>query len=216
VPAATSSPRRPRPPSPGPARLSRRTRETRYFKHRTALVESGRIGAGTRIWAFAHVLDGAVIGRDCNIGDHCYIESGAEVGDAVTIKNGVAVWDGVTIERGAFLGPSVALINDRRPRSRMPWTLSRTRIGEGATIGANATVLGGLTVGAFALVGAGAVVTRDVPRHGLVYGSPARLRGYVCRCGRALRARGRVAVCPACRLRFVKRGRDLHLAEARP
>ena len=165
----------------------------RYYKHPTARVESKRIGTGTRIWAFAHVLSGAIIGRDCNIGDHCYIESDVRIGDAVTIKNGVSVWDGVTIDRGVFLGPSVALTNDRHPRSRAPWELSRTHIEEGATIGANATVLCGLTVGAFALVGAGAVVTRDVPGHGLVYGNPARLRGYVCRCGHTLRRRGRSA-----------------------
>lgn len=186
----------------------------RYYKHPTALVESKRVGAGTRIWAFAHVLPGAVIGRDCNIGDHCYIESAVEIGDAVTIKNGVAVWDGVTIERGVFLGPSVVLTNDRRPRSRTAWKLARTRIEEGATIGANATVLCGLTVGAFALVGAGAVVTGDVPRHGLVYGNPARLRGYVCKCGYPLRRRGRRATCTRCRLRFVASGRHLRPLEA--
>lgn len=185
----------------------------RYYKHPTARVESKRVGAGTRIWAFAHVLAGAVIGRDCNIGDHCYIESKVEIGDAVTIKNGVAVWDGVTIERGVFLGPSVVLTNDRRPRSRAAWEPAPTRIEEGATIGANATVLCGLTVGAFAFVGAGAVVTRDVPRHGLVYGNPARLRGYVCRCGHPLRRRGGRATCTHCRLRFAASGRRIRPLE---
>ena len=181
----------------------------RYYKHPTARVESKRVGDGTRIWAFAHVLPGAVIGRGCNIGDHCYIESQVEIGDAVTIKNGVAVWDGVTIERGVFLGPSVVLTNDRHPRSRAPFELARTRIAEGATIGANATVVCGLTVGAFAFVGAGAVVTRDVPPHGLVYGNPARLRGYVCRCGRPLARRGRRATCAHCGLRFEASGRGI-------
>jgi acetyltransferase-like isoleucine patch superfamily enzyme len=166
--------------------------------HPTALVESDAIGDGTRIWAFAHVLAGASIGRGCNIGDHCYIESGAVIGDEVTIKNGVAVWDGVTIARGVFVGPNVTLTNDVRPRSRAPWTLARTTIEEGATIGANATVLPGLTIGAFSMVGAGAVVTRDVPPHALVLGNPARVRGHVCRCGGTLPKRGRRHACPAC------------------
>jgi UDP-2-acetamido-3-amino-2,3-dideoxy-glucuronate N-acetyltransferase len=189
----------------------------RFYKHPTARVESRRVGAGTRIWAFAHVLRGAVIGRDCNIGDHCYIESEVEIGDEVTIKNGVAVWDGVTIERGVFVGPCVALTNDRHPRSRAAWELSRTRIEEGATIGANATVLCGLTIGAFSFVGAGAVVTSDVPRQGLMYGNPARLRGYVCWCGHRLRGRGGRATCEHCRRRFVTTGRRIRpLGSARP
>lgn len=187
-----------------------------FYKHPTALVESKGIGEGTRIWAFAHILRGAVIGRNCNIGDHCYIESGARVGDSVTIKNGVAVWDGVTIERGAFLGPSVVLTNDLLPRSRaVDWKLLPTLIEEGASIGANVTLLCGITVGAFSLIGAGSVVTRDVPRHGLVYGNPARLHGYVCRCGKPLRRQRNRAVCPACRFEFVKRGDDFLPAAAK-
>ena len=158
-----------------------------FERHPTALVESDAIGDGTRIWAFVHVLAGAVIGRGCNVGDHCYIEAGAVIGDDVTIKNGVSIWDGVTIERGVFIGPNVTLTNDRRPRSRAPWTLSRTLIREGATIGANATVLPGLTIGAFSMVAAGAVVTRDVPPHALVIGNPARVEGVVCACGATVR-----------------------------
>lgn len=165
--------------------------------HPTALVESDAIGEGTRIWAFVHVLAGAVIGRDCNVGDHCYIEAGAVIGDGVTIKNGVSIWDGVTIERGVFIGPNVTLTNDRRPRSRAAWTLRRTVIREGATIGANATVLPGLTIGAFSLVAAGAVVTRDVPPHALVMGNPARVRGTVCRCGATV-TEAPARHCPEC------------------
>jgi len=158
-----------------------------YFKHPSALVESKEIGAGTRIWAFAHIMSGAQIGINCNIGDHCFIESKAQVGNNVTIKNHVAIWEGVTLEDGVFIGPNVSLTNDERPRSRNPrWLLSETKIKEGATIGANATVLCGLTIGDFAFVGAGSVVTRDVPPYGLVYGNPARLRNYVCRCAEKL------------------------------
>jgi acetyltransferase-like isoleucine patch superfamily enzyme len=169
-----------------------------FFRHPTAVVETDAIGDGTRVWAFAHVLAGAVVGRDCNIGDHCYVEAGAVIGDAVTVKNGVSVWDGVTLERGVFVGPNVTFVNDLRPRSRAPWRLSRTLVQEGATLGANATVLGGLTVGAFSMVGAGAVVTRDVPRHALVVGNPGRVRGYVCRCGRQLRRHRDRHACAEC------------------
>jgi len=181
-----------------------------YYRHPTAVVETEAIGEGTRIWAFAHVLPGATIGRDCNIGDHCYVESGVRIGDRVTLKNGVAIWDGVTIGDGAFLGPSVALTNDLRPRSgARDWTLSPTRIEEGASVGANVTLLCGITVGAFSMVGAGSVVTRDVPRHALVYGNPARVRGWVCRCGENLRRRGAGATCPKCGMAFVRRGDHL-------
>ncbi len=161
-----------------------------YYRHPTAVVETEAIGEGTRIWAFAHVLPGATIGRDCNIGDHCYVESGVRIGDRVTLKNGVAIWDGVTIGDGAFLGPSVALTNDLRPRSgARDWTLSPTRIEEGASVGANVTLLCGITVGAFSMVGAGSVVTRDVPRHAL--------------------RRGAGATCPKCGMAFVRRGDHL-------
>lgn len=172
-------------------------------------MESTTIGAGTRIWAFTHVLSGAVIGRDCNIGDHCYIESGVTIGDGVTIKNGVALWDGIAIHHAVFVGPGVVLTNDRRPRSRADWTRARTVIEEGATIGANATIVCGLTIGAFSFVGAGSVVTRDVPSHGLVYGNPARVHGYVCSCAQPLRPRGKRVVCGSCHREFIKRGPGL-------
>ncbi len=158
----------------------------KVFVHPTALVESERIGDGTRVWAFAHVMKDAAIGRDCNIGDHAFVESGAVVGDRVTIKNGVSVWQHVSIGDDVFVGPNVAFTNDRRPRSRRPWTPEPTTVECGATIGANATLLCGLRVGRHAMVGAGAVVTRDVEPHALVVGSPARRTGWVCACGRRL------------------------------
>jgi len=172
----------------------------------TALVESESIGVGTRIWAFVHVLPGAHIGRDCNIGDHCYIEGGVKIGDRVVIKNGVALWSGVTVEDGVFIGPNVAFTNDLVPRAKMfRDTYDRTLVREGASLGANATILCGLIIGRYALVGAGAVVTRPVPDFGLVVGNPARFLGFVCRCGQRLTFHGQETTC-VCRRRFRAEG----------
>ncbi|MGE5412942.1 MAG: acyltransferase [Syntrophomonadaceae bacterium] len=161
--------------------------------HPTALVATKAIGEGTRIWAFVNVLAGARIGRDCNICDRCFVENDVVVGDRVTVKCGVSLYDGLVLEDGVFVGPDVTFANDPRPRSRrhLP-AYPRTRVREGASLGAGAIVLPGVTVGRFALVGAGALVTRDVPDFALVYGSPARVQGHVCRCAETLRfERGR-------------------------
>src|SRR5687767_12976679 len=151
-----------------------------WSQHPNALVESAAIGAGTRVWAFAHVLPGARIGRDCNICDGVFIENDVRVGDRVTIKCGVQLWDGVTIEDDVFIGPNATFTNDPFPRSKVyPSEFSRTVVGQGASIGANATLLCGIEIGARALVGAGAVVTRSVPPNAIVAGNPARIMGYV-------------------------------------
>ena len=172
--------------------------DTKVFIHPLALCESDNIGPGTRIWAFAHVMKGARVGSDCNIGDHSFVETGAVIGDRVTVKNGVLIWNGITIEDDVFIGPGAVFINDRYPRSpRMAaatevtyrysaesrW-LARTRVERGASIGAAAVLGPGLTIGTFAVVGAGAVVTNSVPAHRLVLGVPAREAGWVCVCGR--------------------------------
>jgi UDP-2-acetamido-3-amino-2,3-dideoxy-glucuronate N-acetyltransferase len=150
-----------------------------HFSHEEAIVESVLIGAGTRIWAFAHVLPGAKIGADCNICDGVFIENDVVVGDRVTIKCGVQLWDGITLEDDVFVGPNATFTNDAFPRSgKRPDSILRTTVRHGASIGANATLLPGLTIGANAMVGAGAVVTRDVPANAIVVGSPAKITGY--------------------------------------
>jgi UDP-2-acetamido-3-amino-2,3-dideoxy-glucuronate N-acetyltransferase len=151
-----------------------------FFKHETALVESPFIGKGTRIWAFAHVLSGARIGADCNICDQTFIENDVRVGDGVTIKCGVQLWDGITIEDDVFIGPNATFTNDPFPRSKQyPPKFAQTLVRRGASIGANATILPGVTIGEKAMIGAGAVVTRNVPPLAIVAGNPARIVGYV-------------------------------------
>jgi UDP-2-acetamido-3-amino-2,3-dideoxy-glucuronate N-acetyltransferase len=151
-----------------------------FFQHPQALVESTHVGEGTRVWAFAHILPGAVIGRDCNICDHVFVENAVVVGDRVTIKCGVQLWDGVSVEDDVFIGPNVTFTNDPFPRSKKrPDRYPTTLIRRGASIGANATILPGITVGAGAMIGAGAVVTRAVPPHAVVVGNPARITRYL-------------------------------------
>lgn len=165
---------------------------TPFFKHQAALVDSDQIGPDTRVWAFAHVCKGAVVGSRCNIGEHCYIESGVVLGDDVIVKNGVAVWDGVTVDEGVFIGPYVVFTNETYPRSGFKKDLARTRLEQGCSIGAAAVLVAPLTVGRYATVGSGAVVTRDVPPHTMVVGVPARAMGLVCVCGLPLAAGERV------------------------
>jgi acetyltransferase-like isoleucine patch superfamily enzyme/dTDP-4-dehydrorhamnose 3,5-epimerase-like enzyme len=149
------------------------------FVHPQALCESPNVGDGTRIWAFAHVLPGAVVGRDCNLCDGVFVENDVRVGDRVTVKSGVQLWDGVTLEDDVFVGPNATFTNDAFPRSRRPPPkFLRTIVERGASIGANATILPGITIGRGAMVGAGAVVVRSVPRWAIVAGNPARIVGY--------------------------------------
>jgi UDP-2-acetamido-3-amino-2,3-dideoxy-glucuronate N-acetyltransferase len=161
------------------------------FVHTHALCESESVGSGTRIWAFAHVMAGARIGTDCNLGDHAFIESGAVLGNRVTVKNGVAIWDKVTIEDDVFLGPNMVFTNDLRPRAALKKAAGAflpTLVHRGATIGANATIVCGVTIGSAAFIGAGTVVVADVPAHAVVVGNPARSIGWACTCGERLDA----------------------------
>jgi UDP-2-acetamido-3-amino-2,3-dideoxy-glucuronate N-acetyltransferase len=166
-------------------------RDPSTFVHEKALCESDDIGPRTRVWAFAHVMKGARVGADCNIGDHAFIESGAVLGNHVTVKNCVLVWDKVTVEDEVFLGPNMVFTNDLFPRvafKNPPEAFLPTRVGRGASIGANATIVCGVTLGEQCFVGAGSVVTRDVPAHALIAGNPARQRGWICACGKKLPA----------------------------
>lgn len=182
------------------------TFDSTVYIHPSAICESSQVGRGTKIWAFAHVLDGAAVGEHCNIGDHAFLEGGSSIGNGVIIKNQTMVWSGVTLEDDVFVGPGVIFTNDRYPRSRMSsaareryrrtenW-LVPIRVRRGASIGAGAIILCGVTIGEYASVGAGALVTKDVPDYALVIGQPARIVGRVCQCG----ARRDGDVCPYCK-----------------
>ncbi len=185
--------------------------------HPTAVVENDEIGANTRIWAYVHIMPGAQIGKNCNIGDHCFIESGVRVGDDTTIKNGNMIWEGVTLQEGVFIGPHVFFTNDLYPRSprlaqarkryqsKPNWHVS-TLVKRGASLGAGAIILAGLAIGEYAMIGAGAVVTKDIPPYALVKGNPARVCGWVCQCGLPLVFTNGAATCSECGRHF--RGGD--------
>jgi acetyltransferase-like isoleucine patch superfamily enzyme len=148
------------------------------FIHALSDVKATNIGDGTKVWQFVVILAGAQIGSDCNINALCLIEGDVKVGDRVTVKSGVQLWDGLRVEDDVFIGPNATFVNDKHPRSKQyPVTFQTTTIGRGASIGANATILGGITIGRRAMIGAGSVVTRDVPDGELWVGNPARPRG---------------------------------------
>lgn len=166
-------------------------RDPSIFIHQHALCESDHIGPRTRVWAFAHVMAGATIGADCNVCGHAFVERGAVIGDRVIVKNNVLIWDRVTIGDEVFLGPGVVFTNDLNPRVAFPNPPDRwlpTVVERGVTIGANATVLCGLTVRTQAFVGAGSVVVHDVPAYALVVGNPAQRIAWVCACSQRLGA----------------------------
>ena len=158
-----------------------------FFVHPLALCESKDIGKNTRIWAFSHIMKDVKIGEECNFGDHSFVESNVNIGDRVTVKNGVAIWKGVTIEDDVFLGPNCVLTNDLYPRSKLYHSeYIPTLIKKGASIGANATIICGITIGDFAMIGAGSVVKENVLPFNLVVGVPAKVVGYVAKNGQRL------------------------------
>ena len=163
--------------------------------HKLSDVQSENIGDNTTIWQYCVVLKDAKIGNNCNINAQCLIENDVIVGNNVTIKSGVQIWDGITIEDNVHIGPNVTFTNDFRPRSKHKFTCLKTLIMENASIGANSTIIGGITIGKSAMVGAGSVVTKSIPDHNLWYGNPASFRGYVCSCGSRLDDALRCSMC---------------------
>ncbi len=169
--------------------------------HPAADVQSKQIGKGTVIWQFSIVLPKAIIGSNCNINAHCFIENNVVIGNNVTIKCGVYIWNGITIEDNVFIGPNATFINDFLPRSKKyPADFLTTIIKKGASIGANCTIAGGIEISKYSMIGAGSVVTKNIPGNTLWYGNPAKLQGYVCNCGEKL---NKYFVCSNCKNEYM-------------
>lgn len=164
--------------------------------HPNSDVQSNTIGEGTDIWQFCVVLAEAKIGKNCNINAQCFIENDVIIGDNVTIKSGVQIWDGICLEDNVHIGPNVTFTNDFRPRSKQyPQAFLKTTVEENASIGANSTIIGGITIGKSAMIGAGSVVTKDVGNNMLTYGNPAVFKAYICDCGLKLNEKLKCEVC---------------------
>jgi len=183
------------------------------FVHESAVIDDNvRIGAGTRIWHFSHVMAGTVIGENCSLGQNVLVGPNVRIGNRVKIQNNVSVYEGVTLEDDVFCGPSCVFTNVNRPRAGFPTDSSQylsTLVKKGATIGANATIVCGNTVGEHAFIGAGAVVPKDVPAHAIVFGNPARQHGWACKCGEPLHFEHDSATCKKCAREYGKRERDV-------
>jgi len=167
--------------------------------HPTSIVQSTKIGDNTSIWQFVVVLPNAEIGNNCNINAHCFIENDVVVGNNVTVKCGVYLWDGIVVEDNVQIGPNVTFTNDLYPRAKQRFNLLKTKIEFGASIGANATIIGGITIGKYSLIGAGSVVTKNIPNNTLWVGNPSRQVGFVCNCGHKL---NHDLVCSCCGLKY--------------
>ena len=185
------------------ARLTSMTKTSEFFVHESSYVDEGvEIGPGSRIWHFCHVMTGSQIGAQCRIGQNVVIGPRVRLGDNVKVQNNVSIYEGVTLEDDVFCGPSMVFTNVFTPRSAFPRNTADaflpTRVKRGASIGANATIVCGVTIGQHAMIGAGAVVTRDVPDYGIFFGNPARQRGWACQCGARIVLQAQRAECEDC------------------
>jgi len=191
-----------------------------FFVHDSSCVDDDvSVGEGTKIWHFCHVMRGTRIGRDCSLGQNVLVGPNVTVGDRAKIQNNVSVYEGVTLEDDVFCGPSCVFTNVDRPRAGFPTSNEaylKTVVRRGASIGANATIVCGHTLGAYCFVGAGAVVTRDVPAHAIVFGSPARIHGWICRCGEKLTFEQDRSTCSRCGLQYRKREEHVEVDEDSP
>lgn len=200
-----------------------KTENEGYFSHDTAVIDDGaEIGAGTKIWHFSHIMPDSTIGEACNIGQNVVVSPGCRIGNNVKIQNNVSIYTGVILEDDVFCGPSMVFTNVINPRSHVERKseYKQTLVKKGASIGANATVVCGYTLGAYCFIGAGAVVTRDVPDFALIVGNPGRLRGFVCYCGEKLPLDAdpdgtAEAECGACGKRYRKSGIEVEMLEAK-
>ena len=178
---------------------------SKSFIHPTTCIDNDvHIGTGTRVWHFSHITSGAKIGQNCTLGQNTFIGSGVRIGNSCKLQNNVSVYEGVTLEDGVFCGPSCVFTNDPNPRALYPkkGLYKSTTVKRGASIGANATIVCGVTIGRYAFVGAGSLVSTNVPDYGLVYGVPASLRGWMCECGSKISFENEISICPTCQREF--------------